>query len=73
MSIKKLPRKRGSHSSNLTIRMTEDRMTSDRMSGERGPGGIIGGVQRPSLPSTRQNKFLQRSEDVDQEDSSEKK
>jgi hypothetical protein len=54
MSIKKLPRKRSRVSSNLIVRMSEDRMGSDKMSDERGPGSI-GRIQRPSFPSTGQS------------------
>jgi len=73
MSIKKLQRKRGSQRSNLTIRHTEGKMATDRMSDLRGPGAIVGGVQRPSAPLAGQDNLLQRSEDVNQKDSSEKK
>ena len=78
MSIKKLSRKRGSQSSNLTIRMIDDRMmydrmSSDRMSEMRGPRSVVSNIQMPSPASADQNNFLQRSEDVDQENTSEKK
>ena len=69
MSIKKLSRKRPSQPSNLTIRMAEDRMASDRMVVDRG----LGSVPRPSQPLSGPTNSLQRSEDVDQENSSEKK
>jgi len=73
MSIKKLQRKRGSQPSNLTVRQTQGKMGSDKMSELRGPGGIGGGVQRPSAPLAGQDNLQQRSEDVNQKDSSEKK
>ena len=83
MSIKKLSRNRGSQSSNLTIRMIDDRMTYDRMSSVRmavvrmaemrGPRSVVSSIQMPSPASADQNNSLQRSEDVHQEDSSEKK
>jgi hypothetical protein len=69
MSIKKLQRKRGSQPSNLTIRHTAGKMGPDRMSDLRGPGGI----QSPSAPLAGQDNLQQRSEDVNQKDSSEKK
>ena len=54
MSIKKLPRKISRQSTNLTVRMMDDRMGSDKMSAERGPGSF-GRIQRPSFPSTGQS------------------
>ena len=83
MSIKKLSRKRGSQSLNLTIRMVDDRMAfdrmlydrmgPDRMAEMRGPCSVVSSIQMPSPASADQDNFLQRSEDVDQENSSEKK
>lgn len=69
MSIKRISRKRTCQSSNLTIRMVYDRMMFDRMGPDkmsdlRGPGGIAGGAQ---------NNLPQRSEHVNQANSSEKK
>jgi hypothetical protein len=83
MSIKKFSRKRASQSSNLTIRMIDDRMAfdrmlynrmaADRMAEMRGPSSGASSIQMPSPAPADQNNSLQRSEDVDQENSSEKK
>jgi hypothetical protein len=73
MSIKKLSRKRASQPSNLTIRMAEDRMASERMGSDKGPGSMGGRIQGQSHPPAGQNNLQQRTEDVDQKDSSEKK
>jgi len=73
MSIKKIRPKTNKASSNLTVRMADERMASDRMINDRGPGSIAGRVQSPSYPPAGQNNFAQRSEDVDQENSTENK
>jgi hypothetical protein len=58
MSIKKIRPKRSRVSSNLIVRMMDDRMGPDKMSDERGPGSI-GRIQRSPLPSSGQSNAAQ--------------
>ena len=61
MSIKKIRPKRSRPSSNLIVRMSDDRMSSDRMMVDRGVGSISG-IRKPSVAQSDAAEDTQKGE-----------